>query len=857
MKHNPFIYSLIILFIIISSTQCTHQNKFSNQKHTYAQRLLSDSIWYIHTPNKESWQVQVPGNVFTDLWQAGKIEAPFEHDNELKHKYIENQDFTYTCQFKLNKATLKQEYIYLVFKGLDTYATVTLNGTEILQSENMFRAYKIDVKPLLQTQNHLAIAFRSATQAADSLFEAYPLPLPADNDRNTKATSVFTRKAPYQYGWDWGPRYVGQGIWQDIVLETSNSLDIHQYRLWQKALSADNKVTIGVQLQLQSSTLQEVSLEIHHQNTNCFSKTIALPKGICTIQESFILDDVKRWFPNGMGKQALYDFDITLSKGEHILWQQTKTLGFRDIELRRQTDSIGESFTFYVNGQAVYAKGANYIPQDVFPSRVKPSQYHQLLQQAHNAHFNMIRVWGGGIYEQDLFYDLCDSLGIMVWQDFMFACSLYPADSLFLEEVEKEATQQIQRLRDHASLALWCGNNEINELWHNWGYQKKYGYSKTDSAWLWHNYQSIFQKLLPTLVATHDSNTNYLESSPVWGWGHQESMTHGDSHYWGIWWGNQDFEMYAKKVPRFSSEFGFQSLPALNTILSFTDSSQLALYSPDLKAHQKSSIGNKTIMSYILRYYPKPTSFENLIYISQLTQAYGLHIAFAAQRSARPYCMGTLFWQLNDCWPVLSWSSIDYYGQQKALYYTTKRDFSTFLIHSSTDRNQLNIRIVSDTLQSTQAHLDYSIVAINGEALSSHQSNIQLPANSAQNYISIDLNQLPDLDTTQHYLYARLSDNKGRILAEDYHFFALPKHLQLPETTVEINPMTAPNTFRVKNTGKYFAYAVYLSTATKGNFSDNFFHLPAGQEKIIEFTPLETQNILQAKAIKEMHLNTE
>lgn len=820
------------------------------------QLSLSDSSWQLHTPSGHSYAAPLPGNVFIHLWQHGQIAEPFAHDHEQANKHIETKDYSYSCRFSLSPQLLQQDYITISFYGLDTYASITLNGHQLLQSQNMFRSYTIDAKRWLKRHNQLVIHFRSATAAAEPLFDAYPLPLPADNDRHHKATSVFTRKAPYQYGWDWGPRYVGQGVWQPIVLRAQQGLRVLKHRLWQQALSADNTAEVGIQMQLHSPLAQEVQLRIFSHDSLCLQQAISLQAGHNSLQQHFNMPHITRWQPNGTGTARLYNFSIQLLSSTDTLWHKTQSLGFRDIELRQPQDSIGQAFTFYVNGQAVYAKGANYIPQDIFPSQVQPQQYRRLLSQAQQAHFNMIRVWGGGIYEQDLFYRLCDSLGLMVWQDFMFACSLYPADSLFRQEVSAEAQEQIERLRDHACLALWCGNNEINELWHNWGYQKKYGYSAADSAWLWHNYQSIFQLLLPQLVHSYDSNSSYLESSPVWGWGHQESMTDGDSHYWGVWWGQQDFEVYARKLPRFASEFGFQSLPALSTILRFTDSSQLSLYSPDLQAHQKSSIGNKTIMDYMLRYFPAPQSFEAMIYISQLTQAYGLHIALSAQRHASPRCMGSLFWQLNDCWPALSWSAIDYYGQQKALYYTAKHDFSSLLIRSQMNEKGIETSVASDSGHKVKAVLHTQLLSIGGDTLYSLQQQIEVGAHSANTYQSLPYHRLPSIDSSQHYIHCQLTQG-NTLLAEDYHFLALPKHLQLPATSIHITAGQQPNTFVVENNGQHLAYAVYLSSDMLGNFSNNFFHLPAGQKKLIHFTAKQTGNTLSADEIQIQTLSNE
>jgi beta-mannosidase len=565
----------------------------------------------------------------------------------------------------------------------------------------------------------------------------------------------------------------------------------------------------------------------------------------------FKINDVNLWWPNGSGEAYLYHFKLKIN-GDSKNWEKDFKIGFRDIELKRERDSIGESFTFYVNHEPIYMKGANYIPQDIFPSKVKEESYREILKLSKDAHINMLRVWGGGIYEKDEFYELCDEMGILVWQDFMFACSLYPGDPVFLNNVKQEATQQIKRIRDHASLALWCGNNEMNELWYNWGYQKSYGYSAEDSTKIWHDYLRVFDTLLPQLVQQYNPQTFYLESSPVIGWGHKESMLSGDSHYWGIWWGKQPFEMYEEKIPRFSSEFGFQSLPHLNTILSFTDSSQLDLFSEDMKAHQKSSIGNQTILDYLPLYYPEPKNFQELIYISQLLQAYGMDLAFQAQRIAKPRCMGTLYWQLNDCWPGLSWSSLDYYKQKKATHYIAKKDFATFLLKTEIEDKLLKTTIVSDSLKNVNAELISIILSFNGDTIQHFKQMITVEANHV---LRLDLGQIntPKLNPAKTFIKTKLIID-DKTLAESVDFLVKPKDLELTNCQLQIDSI-GKNLFRVYSSPATFQYSIYLSTKEFGNFQPNFFHLLPEKSVIIKFIPNDKAKTIDIENINMHSLN--
>jgi beta-mannosidase len=795
-------------------------------------------------------KAEVPGNIHTDLCRNNLISNPFYSNNELSLKWIENENWIYKTEFLLTRYQLNSDVINLIFNGLDTYAEIYLNNQHIGSSNNMFTQFKLNIKSLAKEKNYLTIHFASAIKTAEPLYDAQSPRLPADNDRNIKATSIFTRKAPYQYGWDWGPRMVGAGIWQPVFIETWNRAEMVESRVSQQSLSQENAI-VNFSTRLNAFDGFRAKLRIFQGDELLLSKDIDLNAGINQITESFEIQNPKLWWPNGYGEAYLYTFKVLLETNG-LLWEDYFSLGLRTIELERTNDSIGQSFRFLVNKTPIYAKGANYIPQDVFPSNVRDDDYRTLLTQVKNANMNMLRVWGGGIYENDVFYRLCDELGIMVWQDFMFACSLYPADSAFVNNVSSEAQFQIKRLRDHASLALWCGNNEINELWHNWGYRKAYQYSYQDSVNVWADYQKIFNGLLPRLVNEFNPETSYLESSPAIGWGHNESMNTGDSHYWGIWWGKQPFEKYEEKIPRFSSEFGFQSLPHLNTILSFTDSSQLNLFSDDLKTHQKSSIGNQTILEYLPQYFPEPKTFEELIYVSQLLQAYGMDVAFRAQRLAKPRCMGTLYWQLNDCWPGLSWSSMDYYKQQKATHYVAREDFANFLVQSEIRDKMLLTKLVSDSLKDIKAELTVCVITFSGDTIKHHSREILVQAEKVQTIELIPFN-LRQIDPSKALIYSELKIG-NTILASHFHFFGKPKNLNFPTRELQLKHV-ADNEFLVSSSADVFHYKVYLSTEEYGNFEPNFFHLLPGEKKKVKFIPNTKNTILKKEEIRLMSLN--
>jgi len=563
---------LITLIFLITVQTISAQNISIELNKNWQFKNQKESKWYKAT---------VPGTVHTDLLANKLITDPFYRDNENKLQWIDKANWEYRTVFNVDAETFAKKNIKLVFDGLDTYADVYLNGKLILQADNMFRGWTINVKPLIKrSNNELLIKFSSAQNKVDSIAKArLPLVLP-DNNR------VYVRKAQYHFGWDWGPKFVGCGVWKKIKLVYN---DGHKF----------------------------VS-----------SKTKYSPLA----------------------------------------------------NLIQQKDSIGTSFHFEKDGKPIYAKGANWIPADVFLPRLKKEDYRRMLQSVKDANMNMLRVWGGGIYETDEFYDLCDSLGIMVWQDFMFAGGMIPGDDAFFANVREEVKYQIERLKNHPCIVLWCGNNEIDEAWNNWGWQNQFNLHGADSAKVWNDYKRMFRDSLPKWVNEFDGSRPYVSTSPMHGWGRRQSLTEGDSHYWGLWWGLEDWETFENKTGRFVSEYGMQAMPNWNTIKSFTHDTDRYLYSNVIKAHQKATDGFKKLDHYLKRYFIDSAklsklSLEDYTYLTQCIQYYILRNSIATHRSKYPRNMGTLLWQMNDCWPVASWSITDYSRHPKAAWYAVKEAY--------------------------------------------------------------------------------------------------------------------------------------------------------------------------------------
>lgn len=669
---------------------------------SYAAEIIPlNSNWQFKNVKSEQWNpATVPGVVHMDLLKNGDIKDPFYANNEMKQQWIEFEDWAYSTTIQTDSNLLKKQHIELVFEGLDTYATVYINGKEVLFADNMFRQWEIDAKPFLNVgDNELLIIFHSPLNLNRSNVENGPYELPAANETVDLKVSPYTRKAAYHFGWDWGPRFVTCGIWRPAYLRAWNTLRIEDIHYTTEKLT-ETKARVDFSFEVNSDLEKTYQFVVGNK-----AAKVVFEKGKITIKQSIEINNFKEWNPIGYGEQhfqkigyGIYDNTIRLAGGDI-------DVAIRDIELVHTPDSIGTSFYFKVNGRPFYAKGANYIPQDMFLTRVQPEQYERLIQQALDANINMIRVWGGGIYENDIFYDLCDKYGILVWQDFMFANSMYPKDAAFMNNIQQEVRDNIKRLRNHPSIALWCGNNEIEVAWGNWGWQKQYGYSSKDSAEIWNTYLSIFHEMIPQTLEKMDPTRPYVPTTPLSNWGKPENFNHASMHYWGVWHGREPIENFAKNVGRFVAEYGYQSFPNYETLLKVMTEEDMNLDSDVMKNRQKSYIGNGIIVQNVKKYVsnsptPESIGFKEWTRLTQLVQAHAYGYAIRQHRVQTPHCMGTLFWQLNDCWPGPSWSVIDYYGNEKSAYNEVKKYYKPVVASINLDQTQLSIDLVSDVLDS-------------------------------------------------------------------------------------------------------------------------------------------------------------
>ncbi len=773
---------------------------------------------------------EVPGHVHTDLMTAGIIPDPFFGTNEDSVQWVTTQPWIYQTYFEPPSGMYKCNNLELVFDGLDTYAHVFLNDSLLLKTDNMFRQWRVDVKPyLLKSENHLRIEFHPADSINRLKREQTPFALPEERAR--------TRKAPYQFGWDWGPRFPTMGIWKPVKLVGWTKLKIKNYTIHQKSVDSA-LAALMLDVEIESRSERAYRLQLLHKGRKYIDQMVQLQEGHNQIKLPFNIQNPALWWPNGLGDQALYAFELKVLDGSNVHDQASIVTGLRDIELITEADSIGESFYFKVNGKAVFMKGANYIPEDNFLSRTNRNKTRKILQDAAAVNMNMIRVWGGGIYPEDYFYEIADSLGLLIWQDFMFACTMYPFDEDFMDNVKEEATQQIKRIRKHPSLAIWCGNNEVDEGFHNWGWQQSLGWSDEDSAALWQGYLRLFENLLPELVNKYDPQRPYWPSSPSTGWGRPESLLRGDVHYWGVWWGEEPFEMYEEKVGRFNSEYGFQAMPHPATIESFTNAKDRYIGSEVLESHQKHPRGTRLIDDYMRRDFPVPEKFEDYIYVSQLVQSYGIVKAIEAHRRAMPVCMGTLYWQLNDCWPVTSWSSIDYYGRWKALHYHLRQAYAPLLISTSTRDDLLDVYVVSDKTLPLQGRLEIDLITFTGDVLFAFTEPTVIPAGSAATIKTLDLKELlSGVDPAGCLMRIRFAQGL-KVVAEGLHYFENPAGLSLPRSDLKRMVSLDENQIEITlQTNVLIKNLMLSSNDVDGFFEDNFFDMQPGSRQSIRFIP--------------------
>jgi beta-mannosidase len=822
------------------------------------------------TDVKEWHPAQVPGVVQTDLLNSKLIPDPFDRDNEFHLQWIGLADWEYQTTFQMDAAALAHDHLDLVFDGLDTFADVYLNDQAILQADNMFRRWRVPAKTLLKPgSNTLRIVFHSAVEKMIPYVKTLPYILPSISTHNygneeNIATAPYTRKAPYNYGWDWGPRFMTEGIWQPVHLETWDALCIDNFHIHQHSITADlANVTAELDIDAGKATTATLTLahdEMSGPQTSDGTQPLQLNAGVNHISFPLRIAAPKLWYPVGYGEQSRYRFSASIRIGrEAAAHAETKT-GLRSVELRRVPDQWGKSFEFVVNGISVFGKGADVIPFDSFPNRVTPEIHRNILQAARDAHMNMVRDWGGGYYESDDFYDICDELGIMVWQEFMFGGDMIPGDVAFQENVRQEAIDQIKRLRDHPSIVIWCGNNEVETGWWHWGDRQEFKASISPDTRdrVWQDYVIMFADILKSSVTQYADPVPYWPSSPSADFEEIPDNQHnGDMHYWQVWHAQAPASDYTLQFPRFMTEYGFQSFPEMRTIEAFAKPEDFDIRSTVMQAHQKNKGGNERILTYMLREYRQPKDFASYVYLSQVQQAEIIKIGAEHLRRQRPRTMGSLYWQLNDCWPVASWASIDYYGRWKALHYYARRFYDDVLISPFLHDDKVDVYVVSDKLQPLSGTIHMHLLDFSGNSLLEQTKEVQVPAQSSAIYFTVDKAALSAKGDPRRTFLVFDLEVAGKRVSRNLIFFDVTHDLDLPvapkiETT--FNQSGGDSTITLQS--QKLARSVYLSFGDLDvQTSDNYFDLLPGEAVTIRLkssaTPEQVRGAMKVTSLTE------
>ncbi len=791
-------------------------------------QLLTGS-WQFRQAGTEDWlPATVPGGAHTDLLALGKIPDPFVADNELKVMWMAESDWEYRRSFVVDAALLAETNLSLVCDGLDTLADVYLNETYLGHADNMFRQWEWDVKDLLKAgQNEIRIFFGSPVRYISA--KQAQLPLTGGGDI---PGAPHLRKAPCHFGWDWGPKLPPIGVWKEIRLEgfSSRLENVHLRQQFEQ----DGSVSITVDVTAESAGSAELtaSLEILHPDGSRQSVEEALfwfegdREQIANLQLK--IENPQLWWPSGYGAQPLYEVKVTLKNGPTVLDQRAYKIGLREIELRQEPDQWGQEFTFYVNGVRLFAKGADWIPADSLPTRITKEYLEMLLKSAVDANMNMLRVWGGGYYPEEMFYDLCDQYGILVWQDFMFACGIYPADADFFDNVQIEAIENIRRLRHRASLALWCGNNEMEQGWCDWGWNKP---DDPLNQRLKDGYDRMFHQMLPELLEAEDPDTVYIPSSATSNtpFDTPNGQTQGDCHYWDVWHGRKPFTAYRTQFPRFMSEFGFQALPPLKTIATYADPADWNMTSYVMEHHQRSGSGNGLMIAQMTDTFRMPKNFESLVYLSLLLQAEGIRYGVEHWRRNRNRVSGTLIWQLNDCWPVASWASLDYFGRWKALHYAAKRFYAPLLLSVEDSGKTMKVHVTSDRMEPGDVTVRWRLETLDGQVLQKGEQFARAQALADTQVGSYDFAALVNAENQKKVVFVAEMWQGSQLAARSVTSFVANKHLELCEPGLTVKTRIEGQTLFVDVSARSLARFVELSLdGADPVFSDNYFDAPAG-----------------------------
>ncbi len=796
--------------------------------------------WTMRTAGKGDYlPAIVPGSVYNDLLINGKMEDPYYRDNEMKALPLMEEDYEYRTFFSVENDLLDKEEVFLHFDGLDTLASIYLNETKIGDADNMHRIWEYPVKKLLKPdENQLRIIFASPTKYLAAQYAERKI----EGSSDAMEGFPMLRKAHCMFGWDWGPRLPDAGIWRDVEL-----LGVDDARFESVYITQDHKdgaVSLALRIDIKRLKAKYTSRfgKDADETTEAgytYTVTIVDPDGnetkVNEAPETINIENPQLWWPNGYGDQPLYKVKVELCKDGAVLDIWENRIGLRTMTMHLENDQYGTSFAHKVNGVQIFAMGADYIPEDNILSRVTPERTYDLLKQCKDANFNAVRVWGGGNYPYDAFWDACDELGLMVWEDFMFACAVYDLTPDFEENIRAEFIDNIRRIRHHASLGLWCGNNEM-EMFMNTGLWNPTPKLKSD-------YIKMYEYILPSVLKEHDPQTFYWPASPSSGGGFDDpnGEDRGDVHYWDVWHGNKPFPEYRKFYFRYLSEFGFQSFPALKTVETFTEPEDRNVFSYVMEKHQRNESANGKIMNYLEQNYLYPTNFDTLLYASQLLQADAIRYGVEHFRRHRGRCMGAIYWQLNDCWPVASWASIDYCGRWKALHYYAKRFFAPVMISCKEEglltqntnvnaqlfalKKSIQLSVANETMEDKKVLVKWALRNGKAEVLKEDVKEILVEKLSSKWLEEVEL---PEAELYGDYVsYEAVLD--GEVVSGGTVMFSMPKHFKMVNPNLRVR---VEGDDLVVTAESYARSVEIINDADDMLLSDNYFDMNGGERRV-------------------------
>ncbi|HEY9595037.1 MAG TPA: glycoside hydrolase family 2 protein, partial [Spirochaetia bacterium] len=792
----------------------------------------------------ETVPARIPGDTHTALVDAGKIPDPYVGTNELAVQWVGRESWAFERTFDVSADFLKEQEIFLSCDSLDTFAEVSFNGKKAGSTDNMFVRWSFDVRHLLMPgTNTIRVTFASAEKRAIAAAKKLPYPVPASTYPVQSPHRNLVRKVQCHAGWDWGPSLVVAGIYGDISLRAFSDVRIDSVVTTQRHAKAACAVKVTVSCAVVRDGDYRLSARLGDAET---SRTVRLTRGTTVVEIPVTVQKPRLWWPNGYGEQSLYDLEVRL--GDDVA---RKRIGLRTLTLVNRRDRAGLSMVFRVNGVDVFCKGANWIPADALPGRVTRERLAHLVDSAAAANMNMLRVWGGGQYESEDFYDLCDERGILLWHDMMFSCALYPATPEFLSSVEREIRWQVTRLRDHPCIALWCGNNEdVGAL--TW-----FPESRANRDRYIVDYDRLNEGVIGRVVRELDPTRTFWPSSPSAGPGDYSDNWHddskGDMHYWSVWHEGKPFSAFLEVTPRFCSEFGYQSFPSVATIRSYAGEEDLNVTSPVMEHHQRHPRGNSAITEMFTRYFRVPDGFESFVYLSQVQQTLAIKTAVEYWRSLRPVCMGTLFWQLDDNWPVCSWSSIEHTGAWKLLHYAARRFYAPVLLIAYVKDGRMYARIVNDTQADVRASATIRVIDFRGNVVKTDTRAVRVPAGSStpvKDWAVTDLAASPEAG------FVHLALKHGGVTSFNELFLCEPKRCALARPIITRVVKTDGDSFTVRLATDAPAFYVSLfADGVPGRFDDNCFTLLPDAPREIRFTPRAPTTLERfERGLSVMHL---